>query len=112
YFVNLVVVVVVRREQHLDMLLPHLVDHLEHVAWRWGDPWLGLDVVDAGEAVLVREVVPFFVVARDGLAAEGPRLLQPPARPAYERRALELLGLEEVEQLPLPVEIRERRPAD
>src|SRR6266498_431201 len=92
-------VVVVRRQQHLDVLLPHLVDHLEHVAGRGRDAGLGLDVVDAGEPVLPREIVPFLVITGHRLAAERHRLLEPPPQPVRERRALILLRLEEVEQL-------------
>src|SRR5881296_1348759 len=91
YFHHLAAVVVVGREEHLDVLLSHLVDHLEHVAGRRRDAGLGLDVVDAGEPVLPREIVPFLVIAGRRLAAERHRLLEPPAQPVRERRALILL---------------------
>src|SRR6266540_5305821 len=112
HLLHLAAVVIVRRQQHLDVLLPHLVDHLEHVAGRGRDAGLGLDIVDAGEPVLPREIVPLLVITSHRLAAKRHRLFEPPAQPVRERRALILLRLEEVEQLALPVQIGERRAAE
>src|SRR3989475_7383426 len=88
HFQDLTPVVVVRREQHLDVLVPYFVDHLQHVARRGRDAGLGLDVIDAGEPVLPREVVPLLVVAGHRLTAEWQRLLEPAAQAGEERRAL------------------------
>src|SRR5437773_7921765 len=104
---HLIPVVVVRRKQYLDVLIPHLVDHFEDVPRRGRDPRLGLDVVNAGDSVLSREVVPFLVITGDRFAAKRHRFLEPPAQPVDQRRPLVLLGLEEVEQLPLPVQVGE-----
>src|SRR2546429_3341537 len=98
---------VVGREQHLDVLLAHLVDHLEHVTGCGRNAGLRLDVVDARYGVFAGKVVPLLVVARDRLAAVRHRLLQPSTQPRDQRRALVLLRLEEVDQLPLSVEIGE-----
>src|SRR5260370_17781115 len=100
----LVPVVVVGGEQDLDVLLPHVVDHLKHVPRRRRDARLGLDIDDAGKPVLTREVVPLLVIASDRLAAERERLLEPSAQSADEGCSLVLLDLEEVEQLALPLQ--------
>src|SRR3989454_399167 len=112
HFHDLVAVVVVRREEDLDVLRPHLVDHLEHVPRGRRDAGLRLDVVHAGNVVLPGEVVPLLVIAGDRLAAERHRLLEPPTQPIEERRTLVLLRLQEVEQLSLPVQVREGRAAE
>src|SRR5207302_6252088 len=72
----------------------------------------GLDIVEAGHAELTREVIPFLMVAGDFLAPEHHSLLEPPAQPADEGRPLVAPVLEEVEQLSLEIEIRQRRAAE
>src|SRR6266566_7702955 len=99
HFHDLVAVVVVRREEDLAVLRPHLVDHLEHVPRGRRDAGLRLDVVHAGNVVLPGEVVPLLVIAGDRLATERHRFLEPPTQPIEERRTLVLLRLQEVEQL-------------
>src|SRR2546421_230839 len=69
------------------------------------------DAVEAGEPELLREVVPFLVVARHFLAAERRALLEPAAQPRRERGALVFVPLQELEQLALAVEVGERRAA-
>src|SRR3989454_6906961 len=108
---DLVAVVVVRREQHLDVLLTHRIHHFEHVTGRRRNAGLGLDVVDARHSELAREVVPFLVITDDLLAAERQGLLEPPTELRRERRALVLMGVQELEQLPLAVQVGERRPS-
>src|SRR5207249_3561155 len=49
---HLVVVVVIRGQEHLDVSLAHLVDDFEDVPRRRRAPCLGLDVVDARVSVL------------------------------------------------------------
>ena len=71
-----------------------------------------LDIIEAGDLELAREVVPLLVVARHQLAAERHPLLQPATQPADERSALILLLPEEVEQLALTIEIGKRLTAD
>src|SRR2546430_17480050 len=44
---DLIPVIIVGGEQHLDVLLAHLVDHFEDMARRGGDAGLRLDVIDA-----------------------------------------------------------------
>ncbi len=101
-------VVVIGREQHQDAFVLHLGDDLLHVARRRGNPRFGLDVIEAGDVELTREIVPLLVVARHLLAAERHTLLEPAAQPVRQRLALIRLALEEVEQLPLAVEVGER----
>src|SRR6266496_6482451 len=79
--------------------------------WSRRYPRFRLDVVDARESVLAREVIPFLVVAGDRLAAEDHRLLEPTAQPGHERHTLVLLRVQEVEQLALPVQVCQRLPA-
>src|SRR5207302_10156129 len=79
---DLIPVIVVGGEQHLDVLLAHLVDDLEDVAGCGRNAGLRLDVVDTRHAVFAGEVIPLLVVARDGLATERHRFLKPPAEPA------------------------------
>src|SRR5213078_613450 len=97
---HLIPVVVVRGEQYLDVLIPHLVDHFENVPRRGRDPRLGLDVVDTGDSVLSREVVPFLVIARDRLAAKRHRFLEPPAQPVDQRCPLVLFYLRKSSSFP------------
>src|SRR3989449_9974292 len=98
---------VIGGQQHLDLALPHRVDDLEHVARGGRDPGLRLDVVETGEPELLREVVPFLVVARYFLAAEHHPLLEPAAEPRREGRALVFVAVQELEQLTLAVEVGE-----
>src|SRR5438445_3891376 len=109
---HLTAVVIVGREQHLHVSLLHRRDDLLHVAGRRGNAGLGLDVVEAGNLELPREVVPFLVIAGDDLAADREALLQPAAQPLEEGAPLILLRLEEVEELALPVEVGERGSAE
>src|SRR6266496_1528810 len=109
---HLAAVVVVGGEQHLDVLLPHLVDHFEHVARSRRNAGLRLDVIDAGDAVFPREVVPLLVVAGDQFAPERQAVLEPAAQAGEQWGALILLRLQEVEQLALPVQVGERRTAE
>src|SRR5438445_937206 len=88
---HLVAVIVVGGQQHLDLPLPHRVDDLEHVARRGRNSGLRLDIVEAGEPELLREIVPLIVVARYFLAAEHRALLQPAAEPRHERATLVLV---------------------
>src|SRR5260370_528130 len=74
----LVPVVVVGGEQDLDVLLPHVVDHLKHVPRRRRDARLGLDIDDAGKPVLTRERVPLLVIA----SAPLPPHRHPPPEPS------------------------------
>src|SRR3989454_10898701 len=108
---HLVAVVVIGGQQHLDLALPHRVDDLEHVARGGRDPGLRLDVVETGEPELLREVVPFLVVARYFLAAEHHPLLEPAAEPRGERGTLVFVPVQELEQLALAVEVDECRAA-
>src|SRR5438132_13732724 len=109
---DLVPVVVVRREQHLNLPLLHLRDDLLHVTRRGRDARLGLDVIHARDLELAGEVVPLLVVAHDLLAAERHPLLEPAAQARHERRALVLVAPQEVEQPPLTVEVGQRLPAE
>src|SRR5260370_34783675 len=112
HFPYLVPVVVVGGEQNLDVLLPHGVDYLKHVSRRRRDAGLGLDIRDAGQLVLTREIVPLLVIARERLAAERERLLEPSAQSADERSSLVLPGLEKGEQLALAIQGGEGYPAE
>src|SRR2546428_2564352 len=107
---HLVAVIVVRGQQHLDLPLPHRVDDFEHVARRGRNSGLRLDIVEAGEPELLREVVPLLVVARHFLAAERRALLEPAAEPRRERGTLVFVPVQELEQLPLAVEAAKRGP--
>src|SRR5206468_8720129 len=69
----------------------------------------GLDVVEAGDLELAREVVPFLVIAGDDLAADRETLLEPPAQPLEQGVSLILLRLQEVEELALAVQVGEGR---
>src|SRR5437773_7757288 len=108
---HLVAVIVVRGQQHLDLPLPHRVDDFEHVARRGRNSGLRLDIVEAGEPELLREVVPLLVVARHFLAAERRALLEPAAQPRSERGTLVFMRVQELEQLALAIEVGERRAA-
>ncbi len=100
------------RQQHAHVPLLHQVNQLADVLGCRGNPGLGLDVVDAGNAKLSREVVPLFVVARHLYAAKDLALLEPAAQPVGERGALVASLAEKIEQLTLPIEIAERLAAE
>src|SRR5882672_1567270 len=112
HFQDLIAVVVVGREEDLDVLRPHFVDHLQHVPRGGRDAGLRLDVIHTRDVVLPREVIPFFVIAGDRLAAERHRLLEPSTEVIDERCTLVLLRFQEVEQLSLPVQVGESRAAE
>src|SRR5437016_12528288 len=88
-------------------MLAHFVDDLEDVSRRRRDPGLGLDVVDAGQPILPREVIPLLVIASDLFSTKRHRILEPPAQSVNERGPLVLLVLEKVERLPPPVQLDE-----
>src|SRR5690349_3460877 len=70
HFADLVTVVVAGGQEHLNLLLLHLFDHLLDMARRGRDPRLRLDVVHARHTELAGEVVPFLVIAHHRLATE------------------------------------------
>src|SRR6266496_2704095 len=105
---HLTAVVVVGGQQHLHVPLLHRGDDLLDVPRRRRNAGLGLDVVEAGNLELAGEIVPLLVVAGDDLAADRQTLLQPAPQPIEQRAPLKLLGLQEVEELALASEDRER----
>src|SRR2546427_5653975 len=109
---DLIAIIVVRRQQHLNVLVPHGGDEFLHAARRGGSAGLRLDVIEAGDLELAREIVPFLVVARDPFYPERRPLLEPTAQPVDEWRALILLLAEEVEELALAIEVGQRLAAD
>src|SRR5260370_31192021 len=85
---HLTAVVIIGRQQHLDVPFLHCRDDLLHVPRRGRDTWLGLDIVEAIHPELAREVVPLLMVAGDQLAAERHPLFEPAPQAGDELRAL------------------------
>src|SRR5207237_5599895 len=78
---NLVMIEISGGEQHFHVPLLHELDQLAHMFRRGRNAGLGLDVIDAGNTELAREIVPFLVVARHFFAAKSHALLEPAAEP-------------------------------
>src|SRR5713226_1229745 len=108
---HLTAVVIIGRQQYLDVLFLHCRDDLLHVPRRGWDTRLGLDIVEAIHPELAREVVPLFMVAGDQLAAERHPLFEPAPQAGDERGALVLPLVQEIEQSALPVEVGQCRAA-
>src|SRR6266571_2197661 len=58
---HLIAVIVVGRQEHLDVLVPHGGDDFLHMARRGRNAGLRLDVIEARDLELAREVVPLLV---------------------------------------------------
>src|SRR5438105_3290466 len=108
---DLAAVIVVRRQQHLDVLIAHRGDDLLDVPWGRGNAGLGLDVIEASDLEFPREIIPLFVIARDQLPTIRQPLLEPSTEMTYQGRALIPLLVQEREELALTIQIRQRRTA-